>query len=239
MSLENRGGRTPLAIEYLKVQINYDIKDSLEDDRWERLPIVDSTISSTLVAERGVIDLEAWARASRCKMAGLDFSAHPAVVLAAHDIGKSGSDSSDQYSGNPKYAKPDQALCSEFVSWYYHEAGVVINQPGEFRTIDFTGDMHGIFGNSKRLYRYNNATGKFQHSDSNAEYLPRSGDFLERRKDGVSKHSMLLVSWDPTARTALVLNGPWPVTLRRIQLSTIEQTKNVDFWLGRVSLFEQ
>ncbi len=238
MSLENHGGKTQLVIEKLRIQINYDIPDQAADDFWERLRIVDSAISTELAAGTQAIDLEPWARESRCRLAGLDFMAHPAVILAAQDLGKSGSDSKDQFFGNPKYAKPDQALCSEFVSWYYHETGVVINQPNEFRTIDFTGNLRSIFGKAKRLYRYNNATGKFLHSESNAEYLPRSGDFLERRKKGVSEHSMLVVAWDAATRTMMVVNGPWPVTLRRIQLSTIEQTQGKDFWLGRVSPFE-
>ena len=238
MSLENHGGKTPLMIDHLLIQINYNISDSTDDDRWERIKIVDSTISTELKAGTSIIDIEHWARETRCRVVGLDFSAHPAVVLAAQDLGKCGSDPKDQYSKNPKYANPDEALCSEFVTWYYHETGVVINEPDEFRTIDFTGQVRSIFGADDRLYRYNNATGKFINSKSGSEYLPKSGDFLERRKNGKSKHSMLVVSWDPTVRIMKVINGPWPVTLRVIKLSEVEQKKEVDFWLGRVSPYE-
>ncbi len=238
MGLQNKGGKTPLMISTLTIQIDYDISDSGDDDRWERLKIVDSTISQELKSGHNIIDLAPWARESRCRIAGVDASAHPAVVLAAQDIGKCGSDPSDQFSGNPKYANPDEALCSEFVSWYYHETGVVINNPGEFQTIDFTGQVRTIFGNANRLYRYNNATGKFTHSSTGAEYIPQSGDFLERREAGTSEHSMLVVSWDANARRIKVINGPWPVTLRAIRLSEIEQNAGKDFWLGRISPFE-
>ena len=236
MSLENHGDQHALMIEHLEIEIHYHIKkDSAEDDHQEHMRIVDSAIAAESAAGNSAIDLEPWARESRCRLAGLDFRAHPAVILAVHDLGKCGSDGTDQFSKNPKYASPSQRLCSEFVSWYYHEAGVVVNEPGEFRRIDLTHELREVFARAKRLYSYHNSTGKFVHTESKAEYHPRSGDFLERRKDGVSKHSMLVVSWDDEAKAVVVVNGPWPVTLRRIELSTVEQTKDVDFWLGRVS----
>ena len=49
--------------------------------------------------------------------------------LAAADLGKSGSDGWDyRFPGkwNPKYNNGNSLLCSEFVSWYLHEAGVEV-----------------------------------------------------------------------------------------------------------------
>jgi hypothetical protein len=238
MSLENHGDAQSLMIEHICLDIHYDIKDSPADDRLEHIRIVDSAIASELAAGNSTLDLEPWARASRCKLAELDCHAHPAVILAVHDLGKTGSDGSDQFPKNPKYASPSQRLCSEFVSWYYHEAGVVINKAREFRRIDLTRKLREAFAAAKRLYHYDNVTGKFFHTETGTEYSPRSGDFLERNKNGVSKHSMLVVSWNAAEKVITVVNGPWPVTLRRIKLSTLEQEKGVAFYLGRVSPFE-
>ena len=240
MSLENRGGNTPLLINHLKLQLDYDIGDSSIDNFLEEIIIIDSTVNPIQLLNSGksAIDLEPYARSSRSKLISSD-GAHPSAILAGLDLGKYGSDKKDQYTGNPKYVNSnDEKLCSEFVSWYYHEAGVVINEPDEFKDIISTEKLSSIFYKDDRLYRYHNGKEKFIHPDDSSKiYSPRSGDFLERRiaDNGEPEHAMIVDSWDDLNKSITVIDGPWPVTKRTIKLTDVEKDKNKDFWVGRIS----
>ena len=230
MYLENLGGRTSLDIQHLLIEMHYEDLPSGTDTT---IPIVDTTINQILGSGYSQIALEPFARLSRYRYAGLSFTEHEVVLAAARDLGKSGSDGRDQYAGNPKYRGDVKLLCSEFVSWYYHEAGLVVGGKN-FRTITGTQQLHDIFKAAGQLYRYNNSRQAFLHRDTEELYLPRPGDFLERRADNKAEHSMIMLNWDDAAKEATVINGPWPVSKRLVRVQHEEIHRNRDYWLGRI-----
>jgi hypothetical protein len=103
-----------------------------------------------------------------------------------------------------------------------------------------------LFEAEGSLYRYNSGTElqSFVHTTTNARYLPRPGDYLERRGPDGAEHSMIIYRWlpgDPGAANlpdrynrAIVLNGPWPVTLRLVRIHEDEINAGKDFWLGKI-----
>jgi hypothetical protein len=231
MLLQNRGGSTEIRIGHLLIVMHYeDTAPGCQRD----IPIVDTDINRTLAAGTSSTGLDPYARVSRYTWAGLDFSEHPVALQAARDLGKSGSDGQDQYGANPKYGADVSLLCSEFVSWYYHESGLVVGDRN-FRDIVGTGELHSIFESAGQLYRYHSGSKRaFIHSVTEDVYQPRAGDFLERRAGGKAEHSMIMLRWDDTNKEATVINGPWPVTLRRVRVQYDERNRGKDFWLGRI-----
>ena len=263
MFLENRGGKTSIPIDHLKIVMNYDdppgssprqsdhIIDGLDlnEIRHGEIPIVDWHIGMTLLGGYDLIDLNEFRKRSLHKWAGLKNTDPDFVRRAVEDMGKSGSDGSDQYGSNPKYGPEIDNLCSEFVTWYYHESGETVDGKS-VRDIDFTGDLHEMFADEGTLYRYDSSSREaFVHAKTGAEYVPQSGDWLERRGPDGAEHSMIMYrylpkdpnSGDETDREnmALVINGPWPITLRLVKLQLDETVPNddgevKDYWVGRI-----
>jgi hypothetical protein len=109
-----------------------------------------------------------------------------------------------------------------------------------------TQEFHDVFKAQGTLYRYSSGTNlqAFVHAETGAEYIPRPGDFLERRKQGDSPpHSMLILRWIPgdpgstdmeKKNRAVVINGPWPVTLRLVKIHKEEVEEGRDYCLGRI-----
>jgi hypothetical protein len=249
MFLENRGGRTTLRIQRLQIIMRYDNPPGLspENVNHAEIPIVDRTLRKTLYAGNSEIRLDPYARSSRRTWCGL-LATDPYVIRAvADDVGKSGSDGpgQDRYGRNPKYGAGLDNLCSEFVSWYYHQASITVNGKS-LRDIIGTQELHDLFKAEGTLYRYNSGVNlrSFVHRDTGARYTPKPGDFLERRGEGKAQHSMILFRWLPEDRSAtnthhqyhraIVFNGPWPVTLRQVRIHEDEINDGVDFWLGRI-----
>lgn len=230
MYLENRGGRTRLNIQHLLIQMHY---EDLPRGTDTTIPVVNSAINQTLDSGNSQIALEPFARLSRYNYARLNFTEHEVVLAAARDLGKSGSDGRDQYGGNPKYRAAVRELCSEFVSWYYHEAGLVVGN-SNFREITTTQKMHDIFKSANQLYRYNSAHQAFMHRETEEVYMPRPGDLLERRANNKAEHSMIMLEWDDSAKEAWVINGPWPVSKRHVRIQHEEMNRDRDYWLGRI-----
>jgi hypothetical protein len=251
MYLENRGGSTTLPIKRLKIIMNYEDPAGSSPSHLNHgeIPIVDWSIDMDLLSGHDEICLDEFAKRSRYRWAGLEDSDPIIIRKITENLGKSGSDGQgqDQYGANPKYDSRIN-LCSEFVSWYYYELGIKINgkKLSALRDVDATQDLHDIFKKEKKLYRYNSGTNmqSFVHSENNNPYIPKSGDFLERRKSNKAEHSMIIYRWlpsDPNASNsaerynrAIVLNGPWPATLRLVHIHQNELNNGKDFWLGRV-----
>ena len=230
MLLENRGGDTEIRVAHLMIRMHYDdIPSGCSTD----IDILNADIGQTLASGQSSILLDPYARLSRMNWAGITGSAPLCVVAAAHDLGKSGSDGSDQYGSNPKYGGSVSQLCSEFVSWYYHEVGVVVGGKN-FRDIVGAAQMHDIFSSAKQLYRYHSGKRAFIHAETEAVYRPQAGDFLERRGPGGPEHSMMMLRWDDAAKEATVINGPWPVTLRKVRVEHSELNQGKDYWVGRL-----
>jgi hypothetical protein len=249
MYLENRGGSTTLPIDRLQVVMRYTNPPGLSPEHLDHaeVPVVNWSIGMRLLAGTDEIRLDEFARRSRYAWAGVEESDPPVVRMVADDLGKSGSDGQgqDQYGSNPKYGGELNYLCSEFVSWYYYENHITVNGKS-LRDIVGTQDLHDLFRAEDNLYRYDSGTrlNGFVHSRTGEPYIPRSGDFLERRGPGGAEHAMIMYRWlsgDPNAQNphdrynrAIVFNGPWPVTLRLVRIHEDEINDNKDFWLGKI-----
>ncbi|GAB6907933.1 conserved hypothetical protein [Desulfosarcina cetonica] len=249
MFLENRGGRTTLPIDRLRIVMRYQNPPGLSPSHLNHaeIPVVDYSVGMSLLAGRDEICLDEFARRSRYAWAGIE-ETDPAVIrMLAADLGKSGSDGrgQDPYGQNPKYGGAISLLCSEFVSWYYYELNIKVNGKS-LRDITGTQQLHDLFKAEKTLYRYNSGTRlqAFVHAETNQEYTPKPGDYLERRGPDGAEHSMIIYRWlpgDPGASNthdrynrAIVFNGPWPVTLRLVRIHEDEKNDNKDFWLGKI-----
>jgi hypothetical protein len=228
MKLENRGGSTALDIGRLKIVLHYEKSASYEED----VPIVDSTLNRTLAAGYAAIDLDSYALSTRKGWGGIHWSMHPVLQLAGGDFGKCGSDGADGYGTNPKFGGSDNNLCSEFVSWYFHQGGLEIGGE-DFRHITSTSQIDAAFNAAGRRYDYNNYYQEWIHNGSCLRYTPRPGDFLARRYDGEYQHSMIVLEWDDATKTMTVINGPWPVTLRRVAIQDLEED-GYDFRVGKI-----
>ncbi len=264
MKLENRGGSTRLRIKHLFVQVNY---SSIPATRVQEIPLIDYELNETLSAGYDSIDLADAAAMSRMAFArahaGSDglypiFPEH--VRLAINDLGKSGSSGSIEslpvIALDAKYGDADRLLCSEFVSWYYHAAGVELSVDvplpwssssatvvvEDFRDITATQQMHDSFHRVHGLYSYHNGRKRFENTHGGEVYTPKAGDFLEWRKNGKAMHSMILFDWNDETKIATVINGPWPVTFRTVKIQKIEEMTeydgesiDYDFYIGRVN----
>lgn len=249
MFLENRGGRTTLPIERLRIVMRYQNPSGLSPAHLNHaeIPIVDAPIGMSLLAGRDEICLDEFARRSRYVWAGIEESDPPVIRTVAADLGKSGSDGRDQdsYGRNPKYGGAIDLLCSEFVSWYYYEMNIKVNGKS-LRDITGAQQLHDLFKAEKTLYRYNSGSSvqAFVHAETGRQYTPQPGDFLERRGPDGAEHAMIMYRWLPgdasasnihaRCNRAIVFNGPWPVTLRLVRIHEDEKNDNKDFWLGRI-----
>jgi hypothetical protein len=249
MYFENRGGRTTLPIARLQIIMRYTNPAGLSPSHLNhaQIPIVDWPIGMSLLDGNDEICLDDFARRTRYAWAGIDEGHPPVVRLVADDLGKSGSDGQgqDPYGSNPKYGGAIDLLCSEFVSWYYYERSITVNGKN-LRDIVGTQQLHDLFKAEGNLYRYNSGTHlqDFVHAKTGDRYIPKPGDFLERRGPDGAEHSMIMYRWlpaDPNASNshdryprAIVLNGPWPVTLRLVRIHEDEINDNKDFWLGKI-----
>lgn len=229
MKLENRSGGTALDIAHFTLVLHYDKGGS---DYEENIPVVDTVINRVLGAGSASIDLDAYATTSRMSFGGIHSSAHAIVKLVAADFGKSGSDGRDGFGSNPKYRGDDEQLCSEFVSWYYHEAGLVIDGH-DFRDITSTSKLTPIFEDDGRRYDYNNGSRQWILAGGTERYTPQAGDLLARRKGSEYEHSMIVLGWNDATKVMTVVNGPWPVTVRYVPIQEVEE-EGKNFEVGRI-----
>lgn len=249
MVLENRGGKTTLPIDRLQIIMRYQNPPGFSPDHLNHaeIPIVDWNIGMNLLAGHDEICLDEFARRSRYAWSQLVQTDPIVIRMVAGDLGKSGSDDEgqDQYVRNPKYGGRIDLLCSEFVSWYYYEANIKVNNRS-LRDITGAQQLHDLFKAEGTLYRYNSGDHlqSFVHAESNEPYVPQPGDYLERRGPDGAEHSMLMYRWLPgnpgatnshdRYNRAIVFNGPWPVTLRLVRVHEEEKNDGKDYWLGKI-----
>lgn len=261
--LENRGGSTTLPIKHLKIVMVYNnppgssphgsnhIVNGLDLSlvNHAEIPIVDWEINMGLLSGYDKIDLSEFRKRSLYNWTGLNSDDPDFVRAAIEDCGKSGSDGSDQYGSNPKFGGAINLLCSEFVSWYYYEHNIKVNGQS-LKDIVGTQQLHDLFKAEGKLYRYNSGNNlqDFVHNTTGQVYIPKPGDYLERRGPNGAEHSMIIYRWlpkDPSAskaddqlHQALVINGPWPVTLRLVKIHKDEKATGdgnpKDYYLGRI-----
>jgi hypothetical protein len=239
MRLENHGGTTALFINHIDLWVDYDLSSAFE----EEIQIIDHNTQVWLHDGVSSIDLDDAAAEGRRKFAGYtqaEFDGLPdPLALAILDLGKSGSDGKHFFfEPNPKYDEADAMLCSEFVSWYYAATGFTVSMSFGPLTLTFdfddvtgAGQMHTAFWLADRLYCYDGVDQRFEHVESGVPYDPQPGDFLERRSDeDKPEHAMMMMDWDPVSLLATVVNGPWPVTLRTVDIDNPDK----HFCVGRI-----
>lgn len=239
MYLENRGGSTTLPLAHVLIEMNYDNPSGYSPRGMDhgKIPIVDANFRRTLRSGHHRLSLNNVARTSRRSWASVTTSSPMMVRWVAEDLGKSGSDGKDKdkYDNNPKYGGAVSLLCSEFASWYYYQAGVKV-AGNDLRDITGTQTLHTLFSEAKRLYYYKNSDNTWRRvDDSSRRYTPKAGDYLERRGPAGAEHSMIMLRWDSSNKEAIVFNGPWPVTLRRVLIDSDEKNKDNIFYVGRVT----
>lgn len=262
--LENRGGRMSLPIRHLKLVMVYDnppgtnpkVSDHLIDGmdlaeiNHKRIPLVDWEINMELLTGFDRISLDEFRIRTLYKWAHISEADPEFVRAAVRDFGKSGSDGFDKHGKNPKYGGQIRLLCSEFVSWYYYQYGIQVHGKS-LRDIEGTQQLHDLFEAEEELYAYKDEgeTGGFFNTKTGERYLPQPGDYLERRGPNGAEHSMMIYRWlpkDPTSWNdsdredmALVINGPWPVTLRLVRIERDEANESGDnypkqYFVGKV-----
>lgn len=229
--LANTGQTKELDIGRISLTVHYvtGIEGTIQD-----IPLLDNVQINQVLGTGDEIFLTPFIEDSVLDWAGISTSDHPIVVLAGKDLGKSGTSSEgyDQYGNNPKYRGWVSYECSEFVSWYIHEAfAAQANYDGftrnAFRDITATGQIHEEFKDRNRSYYYNSGKRKFiSEWNPNLEYTPKAGDVLIRRGGGNYEHSMIMVNWDNTDLKATVIDGPYIITLRDIEVQELERRED-------------
>ena len=169
------------------------------------------------------------------------------------DIGKSGSSGvGDSASAdNPKYSSDlEHPLCSETVSWYYYETGVEIDtgtaEPYDFQDTAYHVELHDAFQDAGRLYCFHSGREEWIRKNRSYDwvygdtYEPQPGDYLNRRNQpGTNNgHSMMMVEWDSLGGVATVMDGPWNINFREVNVLIHEQRsdpdRRYDYCVGRI-----
>ncbi|MEM6721084.1 MAG: hypothetical protein AAF611_17275 [Bacteroidota bacterium] len=224
--LTNSGGSSRIDINRMTLIVHYHkVVSGAEKD----IPLLSNTrINRVLGSGTSEVYLTPFIERQTVRYARLTSRNHPAVVLAAKDIGKSGTSAEtyDQYGRNPKYRGWISYECSEFASWYLHETDCwkdFRNKPKTvFRDITTTSQLHSVFKSKKRTYYYHNGQNKFLNEDTGKAYTPKAGDIFMRRGNGKFEHSMIFLRWNARAKEATVIDGPYPVTIRTIKVHELE-----------------
>ena len=240
MILENRGEAPALFIKHLFFQLTY---NSNTAGCINEISVIDWEINSSLKSNYAKIYLNDFARFSRLKWVremvkqtiGIDYTYDgntcPAFLAAVRDMGKSGTSGYSLYELDPKYGPGSDNLCSEFVSWYYHNEGTAIGKQ-EFKDVFGISHFIDIFSYVDRVYEYNSTTEHFENTQTGEAYHPQPGDYLKRTNQG---HSMMIAGWNDETKTAAVINGPWPVTIRKVEIQKDETSSDKDYTIGRVN----
>ncbi|WP_298511268.1 hypothetical protein [uncultured Kordia sp.] len=224
--LKNSGGSSSIDIRRMTLIVHYHkVVSGAEKD----IPLLSNTIiNRVLRAGNNELYLTPFIERQMMRYAGLTSRNHPAAVLAAKDIGKSGTSAEgyDQYGKNSKYRGWISYECSEFASWYLHETDCWKDFKNKsktvFRDIVATSQLHAIYKSKKRTYYYHNGRNRFLNEITQKVYTPKPGDIFIRRGNGEFEHSMIFLRWNASAKTALVIDGPYPVTLRTVDVHALE-----------------
>ncbi len=240
--LKNAGGSTALDIHKISLTVHY-VKGVSGAER--DVPMLDNFELNQVLAQGDEIYLTNHIETSMIGWAGLNTAnSHSIAVEAARDLGKSGTSAVgfDEHGNNPKYRGWLSYECSEFVSWYIHDAySNSSNYNGFpnncFKNITFTGQIHEKFHDLNKTYYYNNSRqGFYAEFNDSLTYSPKAGDILIRRGNGNFEHSMILVDWNSTSKIATVIDGPYLITLREVDIQGLESrdTNEKDFILCSV-----
>jgi hypothetical protein len=258
MKFENKGGTTALDINQMFAQVEY---DGTCCNREEIAPIIYIT-NKVLAAGNDSFTVPGIGGSGRINHAqdylGITYNELMSYPLAfryfVYDIGKSGSsDGTDSTSSsNHKYGLTGGSLCSETISWYYHEYGVRITQQAaphtvyDFRDITAHTQLHDQFLAAGRLYCYHSGQSAWVKKDASynwmlgVTYVPRPGDYLDRRdsdgdpSNGDDGHAMMIAGWNAASGVATTLDGPWNINFRPEPVAAEENAGSHDYCIGRI-----
>jgi len=240
MLLENRDEIPELFIKHLFFAVTY---NSTTQGCINDITILDWNIDQVFEHSYSRIYLNTYARFSRLKWVKetvksitgknyvYDANTCPAFLAVVRDIGKCGTSGFNMYDSNPKYGAGEENLCSEFVSWYYYHTGACFGRK-DFKDIRSATILIGLFEQADRKYEYNSVTKQFEDSLTQEVYQPQPGDYLWRTNQG---HAMMIAGWDEEANVAAVINGPWPVTLRTVDIQKDEVSSDKEYCIGRMN----
>ena len=245
MTFENAGGSTALVIRRLEIEIEY-ANTCCGREEWALIGLVENQYldAGTSVL---TVDSEAGRRGHAIDHLGLttdEFLALPVALREfLHDVGKSGSSASPDGERDEKYTDgDDQSLCSETVSWYYHQFGVRIDGE-DFRDIHVHSQIHDAFHDADRLYCYHASRDQWIKRDADYHwvygdtYVPRPGDYLDRKSTGTSSgddgHAMVIVDWDESRLVAETIDGPYNINFRPVDVDAHEDA-GTDYCVGRI-----
>ena len=255
MSFENKGGSTSLDIESVTVKIDYDNSVSGKEPTATIAYTVNKELDSghdsfRVPSQRG---RRVYARDSFGWSLSEYYALPPALQLFISDIGKSGSSNADdsESDDNPKYSSDlEHPLCSETVSWYYYETGVEIDtgtaEPYDFQDTHYHVELHDAFQDAGRLYCFHSGREEWIRKDRSYDwvygdtYEPQPGDYLNRRNqpETTNGHAMMMVEWDSLDSVATVIEGPWNINFREVDVLIHEQRsdpdKQYDYCVGRI-----
>lgn len=234
------GAGEPLSVSALELNVHYDDHQGDWDTRYRihqetmlALGDVPVVLANDPGRESYLIEALGWT--------GDQLLATPSAFQAmVHDLGKSGSDGSDEDDPNPRYGDSGKSLCSETVSWYYHEAGVELVDAAsgdveDLRDVIAHDQLREAFRGAGRLYCYDPEQGAWVGDGGTA--TPEAGDYLDRlsTSDEVNDgHAMMIADWDEARGVAMVLDGPWPVSLRKVKVHRQESGGAHEYCLGRL-----
>ena len=253
MYFENYGGTTSLNIKSFTAEIDYDSSCSSEREPTANIAYtlnkeLDSGHDSFYVPSYSgrmvhALNYTGWSWSEY-------FALPPALRSFINDIGKSGSSgaSDSASSANPKYASGgSHALCSETVSWYYHDTGVEIQDTStdeiyDFRDITSHAVLHDQFQDSGRLYCFHSGREEWIRKNMSYDwvygdtYEPQPGDYVDRRSSTTGRDNgpaMMMVEWDSLLGVAHVIDGPWNINFRAVDVLGLEKSGSRDFCVGR------
>lgn len=226
--LKNFGGGTTIDIDRITLTVHYAraVSGAVKD-----IPLLANVHVNQQLAAGDEIHLTPFIENSVLQWANLTPGQdHAVAVMAGKELGKSGTSDEgfDEYGNNPKYRGWLGYECSEFVSWYLHAdcdahpayKGFTNNA---FKHITYTQQIHNLYKDKERSYYYHNGRRRFYNEvHRHQSYTPKAGDVLIRRGNGKAEHAMILVNWDSTNLKATVIDGPYLITLREVEVHELE-----------------
>ena len=175
---------------------------------------------------------------------GLDENNHPVAMNVAADLGKSGSSAEgfDKFHNNPRFSGQISYECSEFVSWYYWKHTITPRSAGslfskmKLRDVYKVDQLMDFFERKDKVYIFDEQRSEFINTTDGASYVPKAGDYIARYSQDGPEHSMIFLDWDEDRSIARVFNGPFPITIRELNLAEI-QSRSANpktFFIGEV-----
>ena len=101
-----------------------------------------------------------------------------------------------------------------------------------------TFQAYNAFLDGGRLYYYDKVEREWRNvRQPTVSYTPKPGDYLIRQKNSalnIDEHSMMILKWINVRKVAKVINGPWPVTIRTLDIHYLSKYKGHEYFIGQI-----